>query len=64
MKLPHLRKPKDRGTGHQRKDESPKNNGNKFPNIYLEDKRTVRGPLQMPKRKSLKGRRGPTIIKI
>ena len=32
VKLPHLREPKDKGTGHQRKDESPKNNGNKFPN--------------------------------
>ena len=32
VKLLHLRKQKDKGTGLQRKDESPKDNGNKFPN--------------------------------
>ena len=41
VKLPHLRKPRDKGTGHQRKDETPKNNGNKFPNTYREDKRKI-----------------------
>ena len=51
VKLPYLRKPKDKLIGHQRKDESPKNNGNKFLNTYLEDKRTMRGPLQMAKKK-------------
>ena len=49
--LPHLRKPKDQLISHQRKDESPKNNGNKFPNTYREDKRTVRELLQMAKKK-------------
>ena len=55
VKLPHLRKPKDKLIGHQGKDESPKNNGNKFPNTYLEDKRTVRVSLKWRRRKSLKG---------
>ena len=51
VKLPRLRKPKDKLIGHQRKDKSPKNNGNKFPNTYLEDKGTVWGPFQMAKKK-------------
>ena len=51
VKLPHLRKPKDRGTGHLSKDESPKNNGKKFPDTYREDKKTIRGPSQMVKKK-------------
>ena len=55
VKLPHLKKPKDRGTGHQRKDETPKNNGNKFPNTYREDKRKIRGPPQMAKKEFKKG---------
>ena len=51
VKLPHLKKLKDKGTGHQRKDETPKNNGNKFPNTYREDKGKIRGPSQMAKKK-------------
>ena len=51
VKLPHLRKPKDKGTGLQRKDESPRNNGNKSPNTYPEDKKTIRGPSQIAKKK-------------
>ena len=51
VKLPHLRKQKDNGTSHQRRDETPKNNGNKFPNTYREDKRKIREPSQMVKRK-------------
>ena len=41
VKLPHLKKPRDKGPGLQRKDESPKNNGNKFSNTYREDKRKI-----------------------
>ena len=56
MKMPHHE------TDHQRKDENlekrydqiRKNDGNKFPNTYLEDKRTVRGPLQMAKKRQFK----------
>ena len=51
VKLPHFRKLKDKGTSFQRKDESPRNNGNKFPNTYREDKKTVRGPLQLAKKR-------------
>ena len=51
LKLPHLRKLKDKGTSHQRKDENPKNNGNKFPNTYREGKRKIRGLPQMAKKK-------------
>ena len=51
VKLPHLRKPKDRRTDLQRKDENPKNNGNKFPDTYREDKRKIRGPPQIAKKK-------------
>ena len=58
VKLPHLKKPKDKGTSLQRKDESPKNNGNKFFNTYREDKRKRRGPPQMAKKKEFeKGER-------
>ena len=39
VKIPHLRKQKGKGTGLQRKDESPRNNGNKFPDTYREDKK-------------------------
>ena len=55
VKLPHLRKQKDKGTSLQRKDETPKNNGNEFPNTYLEDKRKIRGPPQMAKKEFEKG---------
>ena len=55
VKLPHLRKQKDKGTGLQRKDESPKNNGSKFSKTYREDKRRIRGPPQMAKKKFEKG---------
>ena len=41
VKLPHLRKQKDKGTSLRRNDESPTNNGNKFSNTYREDKRTL-----------------------
>ena len=44
VKLPHLKKPRDKGAGSQRKDETPKNNGNKFPNTYREYKRNKRTP--------------------
>ena len=43
VKRPHLKKPKDKGTGHERRDETPKNNGNGFSNTYREDKRKIRG---------------------
>ena len=55
VKLPHLRKQKDKGTSHQRKDKTPKNNGNKFSNTYREDKRKIRGPPQMAKKEFEKG---------
>ena len=55
MKLPHLRKQKDKGTSSQRKDETPKNNGNKFSNTYREDKRKMRGPSQMAVKEFAKG---------
>ena len=55
VKLPHLRKQKDKGTSHQRKDGTPKNNGSKFPNTYREDKRKKRGPSQMAKKEFEKG---------
>ena len=47
VKLPHLNKQKDKGTSHQGKDETPKNNGNKFSETYREDKRKMRGPSQV-----------------
>ena len=55
MKLPHLNKQKDKRTSRQRKDETPKNNGNKFPDTYREDKRRMRGPSQMAKEEFKKG---------
>ena len=55
VKLPHLRKQKGKGTGLQRKDASPTNNGKKFPNTYREDKRKIRGPSQMAKKEFEKG---------
>ena len=30
VKLPHLNKQKDKGAGHERRDETPKKNGNGF----------------------------------
>ena len=55
VKLPHLGKQKDKGTGLQRKDESSKSNGNIVPNIYREDKRKIRGPPQVAKKEFEKG---------
>ena len=55
VKLPHLSKQKDKGTSHQGKDETPKNNGNKFPNTCREEKRNMRGPSQMAKKGFEKG---------
>ena len=55
MKLPHLNKQKYKGTSHQGKDKTPKNNGNKFPNTYREDKRKMRGPSHMAKKEFKKG---------
>ena len=49
-KLPHRNKQKDKGTSHQGKDETPKNNWNKFPETYREDKRKMRGPSQVAKK--------------
>ena len=54
LKLPHIRKQRDKGTGRQRKDESP--NGNKFTNTYREDKRKIRGLPQMAKKEFEKGK--------
>ena len=55
VKLPHLNKQKDKGTSHQGKDKTPKNNGNKFPDTYREDKRKMRGPSHMAKKEFKKG---------
>ena len=55
VKLPHLRKQKDKRTSRQRKDEGPTNNGNKFSNTYREDKRKIRGPPHMAKEEFEKG---------
>ena len=55
MKLPHLRKQRDKGTSLRRKDETPRNNGNKFPNTYREDKRKMREPSEMAKEEFKKG---------
>ena len=49
VKLPHLRKQRDKETSLRRKDESPTNNGNKFSYTYREDKRKMREPSQMAK---------------
>ena len=54
-KLPHLNKQKDKRTSRRRKDESPMNNGNKFPETYREDKRKMRGPSHMAKEEFEKG---------
>ena len=59
VKLPQLGKPKNKLISLQEKDENlkkrydqiRKNNTYKFPNTYLEDKRKVRGRLQMTKKK-------------
>ena len=50
VNLPHLNKQKDKGTSHQGKDKTPKNNGNKFPDTYREDTRKMRGPSQVAKK--------------
>ena len=55
MKLSHLRKQKYKVTSLRRKNESPTNNGNKFPNTYQEDKRKIRGSPQMAKKEFEKG---------
>ena len=55
VKLPHLNKQKDKGTSHERRDETPKKNGNGFSNTYREDKRKVREPSQMAKEEFKKG---------
>ena len=49
-KLPHLNKQKYKGTSHQGNDKTPKNNGNKFPETYREDKRKMRGPSEVAKK--------------
>ena len=55
VKLPQLKKPKDKGTGHERRDETPKKNGNGFSNTYREDKRKMREPSHMAKEEFEKG---------
>ena len=55
VKLPHLRKQKDKRTSRKRRDETPKNNGNGFSNTYQEDKRKMREPSQMAKEEFEKG---------
>ena len=55
VKLPHLNKQKDKGTSHQGKNETPKNNGTKFPETYREDKRKMRGPSQRAQEEFEKG---------
>ena len=50
VELPHLREQKDKRTSRQRRDETPKNNGNGFSNTYREDKRRMRGPSQVAKK--------------
>ena len=55
VKLPHLRKQRDKETSLRRKYESPTNNGDKFPNTYREDKRKIRGPPHMAKEEFEKG---------
>ena len=55
VKLSHLRKQRDKETSLRRKDETPKNNGNKFSNTYREDKRKIRGPPHMAKKEFKKG---------
>ena len=49
-KLPQLNKQKDKGTSLRRRDKTPKNNGNKFPETYREDKRKMRRPSQVAKK--------------
>ena len=55
VKLPYLRKQRDKGTSHKRKAETPKNYWNKFSKTYREDKRKIRGPPQMAKKELEKG---------
>ena len=55
VKLPHLRKQRDKGNSLRRKDESPTNNGNKFPNTCREDKRKMREPSQRAMEEFKKG---------
>ena len=54
VNLPHLNKQKEKRTSRQRKDESPTNNGNKFPETYREDKRKMRKTSQVAKKKEFK----------
>ena len=54
-KLPHLNKQKDKRTSLWRRDKTPKNNRNKFPETYQEDKRKIRGPPHMAKEEFEKG---------
>ena len=54
VNLPHLNKQKEKRTSRQRKDEGPTNNGNKFPETYREDKRKMREPSQVAKKKEFK----------
>ena len=55
VQLPHLRKQRDKETSLRRNDESPTNNGDKFPNTYREDKKKIRGPPHMAKEEFEKG---------
>ena len=55
VKLPHLNKQKGKRTSLRRRDKTPKNNGNKFPETYREDKRKMRGPSHMAKEGFEKG---------
>ena len=55
VKFTHLRKQRDKGTSLRGKDETPKNNGNKFPNNYREDERKMIEPSQMAKEEFKKG---------
>ena len=51
VNLPHLNKQKEKRTSRQRKDESPTNSGNKSRETYREDKRKIREPSQVAKKK-------------
>ena len=54
VNLPPLNKQEDKRTSHQRKDDGPTNNGNKFPETYRGDKRKRREPSQVTKKKEFK----------
>ena len=62
-KPPNLRKQKDKRTSRQRKDKTPTNNGDKFPNTYREDKRKIRGPPHMAKEEFEKGDEVIAVLK-